>query len=101
MDNRLGERVSIHVDLRLVSTRPRTTSVGRTKNLSRSGALIADCDLPLFSLIQVIFESHQQPKTDEETIAAYVTRVCDDGVGVEWCEFAPPSVAALLRTAIS
>jgi hypothetical protein len=100
MDNRLGERLSIHVDLRLVSTRPRTTSIGRIKNLSRSGALITDCDLPLFSLIQVIFESHQEPKPDEESVAAYVTRICDDGVGVEWCEFAPPAVAALLQNAI-
>jgi hypothetical protein len=99
MDNRLGERVSIQVAIRLISTRPRTISTGQLKNLSRSGALIADCDLQLFSLIQVVLESPEQSNQDAATIAAYVTRVGAEGVGIEWCEFAPPAVAALLQTA--
>jgi hypothetical protein len=99
MDNRLGERFPIQLAIRLISTRPRTISIGQLKNLSRSGALILNGDVQLFSLIHVVLESPQQK--DEETVAAYVTRVCDDCIGVEWCEFAPPAVVALLQTAIA
>jgi hypothetical protein len=98
MDNRLGERVPINLVIRLVSTRPRSIAVGLLKDLSRSGALIVNCDLQLFSLIHVVLQPHQG-SNDEEAIAAYVTRTCDGGIGVEWCEFAPPAVADLLRAA--
>jgi hypothetical protein len=98
MDNRLGERVPINLVIRLVSTRPRSITVGLLKNLSRSGAFIVNCDLQLFSLIHVVLQPHQG-SNDEESIAAYVTRTCDGGIGVEWCEFAPPAVADLLRAA--
>jgi hypothetical protein len=101
MDNRLGERVAINLAVRLVSTGPRPMGIGLLKNLSRSGALIVNCDLQLFSLIQVVLEPHQGSKRDEESVAAYVTRVGDDGVGIEWCEFAPPAVVALLQTAVA
>jgi hypothetical protein len=97
MDNRLGERVSIHRAIRLISTRPRTASIGRLVNLSRSGACVVDCELQLFSLIHVDFEPEVGTKEPRATIAAYVTRVTEQGVGIEWCEFAPPSVAALLQ----
>jgi hypothetical protein len=100
MDNRLGERVPISLVIRLVSTRPRSIVVGLLKNLSRSGALIVNCDLQLFSLIHVVLQSHQG-SNDEESVAAYVTRACDDGIGVEWCEFAPFAVADLLRTVLA
>jgi len=98
MDNRLGERVPTNLVIRLVSTRPRSIAVGLLKDLSRSGALIVNCDLQLFSLIHVVLQPHQG-SNDEEAIAAYVTRTCDGGIGVEWCEFAPPAVADLLRAA--
>jgi hypothetical protein len=98
MDNRLGERVSIHRVIGLISTRPRTASIGRLVNLSRSGACVVDCDLQLFSLIHVDLDPDVGTKQPGPTIAAYVTRVTAQGVGIEWCEFAPPLVAALLQT---
>jgi hypothetical protein len=101
MDNRLGERIPLQLAIRVVSTRPRTTGIGLLKNLSRSGALIVNCELQLFSLIHVVLESDPGSKQAEEPVAAYVTRVCNDGFGVEWCEFAPPAVAALLQTVIA
>lgn len=96
MDNRLGERLPIHRTIRLVSSRPRSMSIGLLKNLSRSGALIANCELQLFSLIQVYLEFAQQPKI-EATVGAYVTRIGEDGAGVEWCEYAPTAVTELLQ----
>jgi len=98
MDNRLGERVQINLVIQLVSRRPRSIAVGLLKNLSRSGALIVNCDLQLFSLIHVVLHPHQG-SNDEDAVAAYVTRACEGGIGVEWCEFAPPTVADLLRAA--
>lgn len=100
MDNRLGERVSIHRAIQLISTRPHRASIGRLINLSRSGAFIAGCETQLFSLVQVALDPHLRQKQVEDTIAAYVTRVCDEGVGVEWCEFAPPVVTELLQVAM-
>jgi hypothetical protein len=100
MDNRLGERVPINLVIRLVSTRPRSISVGLLKDLSRSGALIVNCDLQLYSLIHVGLHPHQGAN-DEDAVAAYVTRTCDGGIGVEWCEFAPPAVADLLQAALA
>jgi hypothetical protein len=98
MDNRLGERILIQRAIRLISTRPRAASIGRIVNLSRSGACVVDCDLQLFSLVHVDFEPLEGPKHPDATITAYVTRVTDQGAGIEWCEFAPPVVAALLQT---
>jgi hypothetical protein len=100
MDHRLGERVLIQRSIRLMSARPRTASIGRLINLSRSGACVVDCELPLSSLVHVDFEPHEWPKQPEATITAYVTRVTEQGVGIEWCEFAPPLVVALLQTEI-
>ena len=99
MDTRLGERVALHLAIRITTTRPQAMSIGRLMNLSRSGALIVGCDLQLFSLIQVDLDPQRTLKPEEGRLAAYVTRVAEAGVGIEWCEFAPPAVAALLRSA--
>ncbi len=99
MDTRLGERVALHLAIRITTTRPQVMSIGRLMNLSRSGALIVGCELQLFSLIQVDLDPQRTLKTEEGRLSAYVTRVEEDGVGIEWCEFAPPAVAELLRSA--
>ncbi len=98
MDNRLGERVAIQLAIRLTSTRPQMICIGRLKNLSRSGALIAVAHLQLYSLIHVVIQYSGSSNKNDEAIAAYVTRLDDDGAGVEWCEFAPPTVAELLQS---
>jgi hypothetical protein len=97
MDTRLGERVALHRAIRIVGTRPPMSGIGRLLNLSRSGAFIAGCDLQLFSLVHVDLDPHQASQGAEVRAAAYVTRVELDGVGVEWCEFAPAAVIDLLR----
>jgi hypothetical protein len=99
MDTRLGERVVLHLVISIVAIRPRMVSIGRLMNLSRSGAFIAGCDLQLFSLVQVDLDPHRASQPDEASVSAYVTRVDQEGVGIEWCEFAPPAVTALLGSA--
>jgi len=99
MDNRLGERISIKVSIGVLATRPQTISTGYFINLSRSGALISHCDLQPYTFVFVVLKSHQRPQHDAGRIGAYVTRLGDDGVGIEWCEFAPPAVVAVMQAA--
>jgi PilZ domain-containing protein len=99
MDTRLGERIEFNRPIRIVAARNRMQGIGRLVNLSRSGAFILGCDLNLFSLVQVDLDPHRAAKSEDTVVAAYVTRVEDDGVGIEWCEYAPSVVSALLRFA--
>jgi hypothetical protein len=101
MEHRWGKRFAVHRSIWITASRPRIASIGRLMNLSLSGAFIADLDLRLFSLIYVVLESPPRPKHDGDVICAHVTRVCSDGIGVEWCEFGPPAVAKLLRDKIN
>jgi hypothetical protein len=69
------------------------------KNLSLSGALVtSDCDLHLHSLIEVHIEL-PPPSPRIAIVTAHVSRKFKEGVGIEWCEFAPTVVKDLLRSA--
>jgi hypothetical protein len=71
---------------------------GFMKNLSLSGAFMrANVDLGFHSLIEVSIQLPSSPQR-AETITAYVSRKAKEGVGVEWCEFAPSVVKDLLRS---
>jgi hypothetical protein len=68
------------------------------KNLSLSGALVrSDCDLRLHTLIDVRIEP-PPPTTRVAVIKAHISRQLQEGVGIEWCEFAPAIVKDLLRS---
>jgi hypothetical protein len=68
------------------------------KNLSLSGALVrSDCDLRLHTLIDVRIEL-PPPTTRIAVVKAHVSRILQEGVGIEWCEFAPTIVKDLLRS---
>jgi len=47
----------------------------------------------------VDFDGPRHAQTDAVTIAAYVARKTDDGLGIEWCEFAPAAVVELVKRA--
>jgi hypothetical protein len=66
-------------------------------DLSLSGGFIADFDLRILSRIQVILDSGLW--SNPEILPAYVSRMGAQGIGVEWCEFAPRPVKELLRAA--
>ncbi|HTB65273.1 MAG TPA: hypothetical protein VK727_03540 [Steroidobacteraceae bacterium] len=66
-----------------------------------SGAFIIGFGLRLHSRIQVSVEYSTLLHRPVEKLAALVARVCDEGAGIVWCEFAPRPVLELLRTAIS
>jgi hypothetical protein len=98
MEHRWGERIGVDIPVR-VTSHPFAVRHGRLVNLSVSGAAIrADFDLRSLSKIQVVIELPHRFKCEAPSIAAYVTRNSKDGMGIEWCEFAPPIVSELLQS---
>jgi len=96
-ESRWGDRVNVNIPVR-VSTDILSDADGRIENLSLSGALVkADVDLGLHSLIEVNIQL-PSPSRRAQAVAAYVSRKLKEGVGVEWCEFAPNVVKDLLRS---
>ena len=98
MEHRWGERVGVDIPVRLTA-QPFFVRDARLTNLSLSGAFInAGFDLRVLSRIQVVIELPLLFKHATPIIAAYVTRKFRDGIGVEWCEFAPQAVIQLIRS---
>jgi hypothetical protein len=101
MEHRWGERVRVNIPVH-VSAAALAGFDGCMKNLSLSGALMkADCDLRLHSLIEVHIEVHIElppPAPRAAVLKAHVSRRLKDGIGIEWCEFAPAIVKDLLRS---
>jgi hypothetical protein len=96
-DGRWGDRVHVDIPVR-VSVNAMTDAGARLKNLSLSGAFVkADVDLGLHAQIQVSI-SMPAPSVRATQITAFVSRKTKEGVGVEWCEFAPTVVKDLLRS---
>jgi hypothetical protein len=98
MEHRWGERVGVDIPVR-VTGHPFTVRTGRLANLSVSGGFIrAEFDLRLLSRIQIAIEMPQRSKHEAPVVAAYVARKFKDGIGIEWCEFAPPAVISMLQS---
>jgi PilZ domain len=94
-ESRWGDRVRVDIPVH-VSTNALASADGCMKNLSLSGALVkSDVNWGLHSLIKV---SIQMPSQRAAAITAYISRKTGEGVGVEWCEFAPTVVKDLLRS---
>ncbi len=66
------------------------------RDVSASGAFIETVPLfRIFSLLDVTF----MVGGSMQSVPAYVVCVCADGMGVEWCTFAPQPIRALLTLA--
>jgi hypothetical protein len=98
MEHRWGERVGVDIPVR-ITAHPFSVRSGRLHNLSVSGAFIRlDYDLRLLSRVQITIEMPQRSKREAPMLSAYVARKYKDGIGIEWCEFAPPPVPQLLHS---
>lgn len=97
-EHRWGERVRVNIPVRVMAE-GRDTAHCRLNNLSLSGALVrSDHDLLFPLLIEVhIIDSGVQPET-ACVVKARVSRKLAHGMGIEWCNFAPAVVKALLRS---
>jgi hypothetical protein len=95
MEHRWGQRIAVMMPVGL-DGRPHAGSSMR--DVSASGAFIETVPLAsIYSLLHVTFMVDGSPYT----APAYVVRVCAEGVGVEWCTFAPQGIRALLEPAKS
>ena len=95
-ESRWGDRVRVNIPVQVSAND--SSTIGCMKNLSLSGALVrADADLGLHALIQVNINL-PSPSQRVAAVAAYISRKTREGVGVEWCEFAPSVVKDLLRS---
>jgi hypothetical protein len=93
---RWGQRIQVDIPVQ-VAANASPAIHGHLKNLSLSGALMeTDHELRLHAYIEI---SIKLPETGRNAmrVMARVTRKLKDGVGVEWCEFAPSTVKDLLR----
>lgn len=92
MEHRWGQRMAIKLPVRCNDGE----LVSWMRDVSASGAFIETVPLvPIFSLLHVAF----MVEGSMQSIPAYVVRVCRDGLGVEWCTFAPQTIRALLMSA--
>ena len=99
MEHRWGERVAMNMPIRLTLARAFSVGSGQLSDLSVSGGwIITDQRVRVLSQIGIVLNPGRVTKCDAAVIAAYVTRQCKNGIGVEWCQFAPPTVAELLRS---
>jgi hypothetical protein len=98
MEHRWGQRVAVDIPVRITG-HPFSVRSGRLANLSVSGAFIkAEFQLRLLSRIQVAIDVPHRSRHDAPIIAAYVARKGKGGIGIEWCEFAPPDISRLLHS---
>jgi hypothetical protein len=99
MEHRWGERLQVNVPVR-VSAHAFSGHDGRLTNLSVSGAhLQAEMELRVGSRVEIVMILPYRSKHEAPAVLGFVTRKNRDGFGLEWCQFAPPAVAELLRNA--
>jgi hypothetical protein len=65
---------------------------------SKRAFLKSDRDLRLHTLVEVSI-ALPPPSSRTAVIKAYVSRKFKEGVGIEWCEFAPSIIKDLVRSA--
>ncbi|HEX5460932.1 MAG TPA: PilZ domain-containing protein [Steroidobacteraceae bacterium] len=95
MEHRWGVRHPLDVSVRL-DGRPHLPTFARLKNASSSGAYLETRTAPPM-LSQVWVELGWDRRDDSKRIAAYVVRTDQDGIGLEWCDFAPRAIVALIE----
>jgi hypothetical protein len=96
MEHRWGIRQTLDVAVKLYvrSSLPR---LGRLLNASSSGAYVAtSAALPIMTRVHVALGWDRVQRGGRHRIAAYVVRVDARGIGIEWREFAPLPVLALI-----
>ena len=96
MEHRWGNRHAISRPVRL-ATRNGIAARGRICNVSISGAfVVSPLPVSLFSYIRVQFTAMLNGKRTATAVEGQVVRQDAGGFGVEWCEFAPEIVRALV-----
>jgi hypothetical protein len=101
MEHRWGERILVDFPIRVTAHRFSVRD-GRLTDLSVSGALLtAELEARALCRIWVAIDLPLWPKHESPVVEAYVARKNKNGIGVEWCEFAPDAVKELLRVVVA
>lgn len=97
MEHRLGTRMPISLPVKLHHAGG-TPAPGRMLNVSLSGAYVrTSAKLEPLACIGIVCERAFSQAVSAPCITAFVTRVVEDGVALEWLEFAPAVIRQLMR----
>lgn len=98
MEHRWGIRRTLNVGVKLY-VRGSPPRFGRLLDASASGGYVASSPpLPIMSRVQIALGWDGFHRDGHLRIAAYVVRTDAHGIGIEWREFAPLPVLALMDT---
>jgi hypothetical protein len=100
MEHRWGTRIAVHIPVRVTAAHISMASIGRITTLSLSGGFITGLSCRPLARIHLSFE-HPLLQRPVEKLAAFVARVCEEGAGIVWCDFAPRPIAEILLTMTS
>jgi hypothetical protein len=92
MEHRWGHRVPVDINVQL-ACRPDAIGAGRLIEVSASGGFVRT---KLHPPVLTHVELTMYDGTQRLEVAAYVARRCHTGIGIEWCEFAPAAICAIL-----
>lgn len=99
MEHRWGHRIPAAIKVRLVG-RPGAIGSGYLRDVSVSGAFVETAlDLPLLTRVEISADLRGRNSSGGRQISGWVVRRDAAGIGVEWCEFAPQAISALLTEA--
>ena len=94
-EHRWGQRCP--VDVRVSFRAPLIGGWGRIRNVSLSGAYIETAARPpQLERLTMDLEWSREGRTERSVLSAWIVRRDEHGFGVEWTEFAPWPVPALL-----
>lgn len=98
MEHRWGVRRPLNVGVKLYIRRS-LPKFGRLLNASASGAYVAmSATPPIMSRVHVALGWDRLQRGGRHRVAAYVVRVDARGIGIEWHDFAPSPVLALIES---
>ncbi len=101
MEHRWGERMPIYLPVRL-DARPKALAPGCIRNASLSGAYIqTSAQLSPGILLDVELGMALLPGGERPCERAWLVRRDAHGLAVEWCEFAPQAIRALVASALA
>jgi hypothetical protein len=95
-ESRWADRRRVNIPIQVSGSA--MSAKGSIKNVRLSGALVkANVNLGLHALIQLSINVPSQSQRPA-AITACISRKTKEGIGVEWCAFAPSSIKDLLRS---
>ncbi len=96
MEHRWGQRLAVDRVVRFGAP-PQAPTTGRLRDVSLSGAYVEG--VPFFPILSQVTLDLERPEGDPralDRVTAHVVRNETGGVGLEWDEFAPEAIRALI-----